>query len=573
MLLSSTAEAVFLKDKNLGVLKLSDTETAVVKQGIFDKSAQEIVGILGVIQLKVGRYLITIKSTQQVGEILNKPVYKVLDSGIIPLNSYPAYDADEHKYLDLLRFQLDLSTFYFSEYDLTNSVQRNFAGAKRDTRFHWNHFLGSSVHGFATPVIQGYVKFHKETVKGTDIAFGLITRRSRFRAGTRYFRRGVDSQGHVANYNETEQIMIRGNSVYSYLQTRGSVPVYWAEINNLRYKPELKVSQESSLEAAGKHFDEEVELHGDNYLVNLVNQKGYELPVKRAYEKTVEELANPHLKYIYFDFHHECRNMQWHKVWDLVDKLQTLGMGDKDYFVGQVDLGELKTVKTQHHVVRTNCMDCLDRTNVVQSTLGRFFLQKQLEEAKILEKDEKWDSNKALNFEFMNFWADNADAVSSVYSGTGALKTDFTRTGQRTKAGAFNDFTNSATRYLKNNYKDGDRQDSFDLILGEYIPTAESPFVDSRPYALRLALNIYLTFLFLLVAVFLKVLVYGLHPKQKFFILICFVGLLSTGLFMLLQGLQIVNWPKLVALPYLKTEPVYSDKTYIGHKYVKNSDF
>jgi hypothetical protein len=27
----------------------------------------------------------------------------------------------------------------------------------------------------------------------------------------------------------------------SYVQIRGSVPVYWAEINNLRYKPDLKV--------------------------------------------------------------------------------------------------------------------------------------------------------------------------------------------------------------------------------------------------------------------------------------------------------------------------------------------
>jgi hypothetical protein len=51
----------------------------------------------------------------------------------------------------------------------------------------------------------------------------------------------------VSNYNETEMIcylpksMGDGGVQTSYVQTRGSVPVYWAEINNLRYKPDLKI--------------------------------------------------------------------------------------------------------------------------------------------------------------------------------------------------------------------------------------------------------------------------------------------------------------------------------------------
>jgi hypothetical protein len=84
--------------------------------------------------------------------------------------------------------------------------------------------------------------------------FGLISRRNRFRAGTRYFSRGIDLEGNVSNFNETEQLIlldsqaggvksgpIRGDVRFSYVQTRGSVPVYWAEINNLRYKPDLKI--------------------------------------------------------------------------------------------------------------------------------------------------------------------------------------------------------------------------------------------------------------------------------------------------------------------------------------------
>ncbi|VDP77444.1 unnamed protein product [Echinostoma caproni] len=39
-----------------------------------------------------------------------------------------------------------------------------------------------------------------------NITVVLISRRSRFRAGTRYRRRGIDHDGHVANYVETEQV-------------------------------------------------------------------------------------------------------------------------------------------------------------------------------------------------------------------------------------------------------------------------------------------------------------------------------------------------------------------------------
>lgn len=85
----------------------------------------------------------------------------------------------------------------------------------------------------------------------------LLSRRSRFRAGTRYFRRGIDHDGHVGNFNETEQIVLledptpslpRTSDVnvtakLSFVQIRGSVPLFWAEINTLRYKPDLQVME------------------------------------------------------------------------------------------------------------------------------------------------------------------------------------------------------------------------------------------------------------------------------------------------------------------------------------------
>jgi hypothetical protein len=51
-----------------------------------------------------------------------------------------------------------------------------------------------------------------------------------------------------------------------------------------------------------------------------------------------------------------------------------------------------------------------------------------------------------------------ADTISTQYSGTPALKTDFTRKGKRTKQGVVTDGYNSIRRYIKGGFTDGFRQ-------------------------------------------------------------------------------------------------------------------
>lgn len=95
-------------------------------------------------------------------------------------------------------------------------------------------------------------EIRRQIVKNVHVLLYLISRRSRYRAGTRYFRRGIDEDGNVANFNETEQMVFvdkpdseeqKFPHLLSYVQTRGSVPVYWAEINTLRYKPDLQIME------------------------------------------------------------------------------------------------------------------------------------------------------------------------------------------------------------------------------------------------------------------------------------------------------------------------------------------
>jgi hypothetical protein len=77
--------------------------------------------------------------------------------------------------------------------------------------------------------------------------------------------------------------------------------------------------------------------------------------------------------------------------------------------------------------------------------------------------------------------------VSKAYSGTGALKTDYTRTGRRTNEGLLQDGINSLMRYVKNNFLDGSRQDAYDLVTGTWQPSKDShqAFIDRRPLLTR----------------------------------------------------------------------------------------
>ena len=67
------------------------------------------------------------------------------------------------------------------------------------------------------------------------------------RCGTRYFARGIDEDGNVANFNETEQFLIfneDGKHVfYSHVQARGSIPVFWAETYDLGFVPKLYLTK------------------------------------------------------------------------------------------------------------------------------------------------------------------------------------------------------------------------------------------------------------------------------------------------------------------------------------------
>lgn len=62
------------------------------------------------------------------------------------------------------------------------------------------------------------ISIHQCSLNGKPFFWTIVSRRCCFRAGTRLFTRGIDVQGNVANFVETEQIVEIGGDRSSFVQ-------------------------------------------------------------------------------------------------------------------------------------------------------------------------------------------------------------------------------------------------------------------------------------------------------------------------------------------------------------------
>lgn len=549
--------------------------------------------VYGVYSLLSGPYLAVVADARVIGSgPSSEKIYCALELDLVPVSAAAhrsffkhasaREQKDEREYVRMLKSVVASRTFYFSyDYDLTLSAQRRATTSQKlpmwqraEEDFFWNKPLLSKfiaagdLHNWIVPVISGFVKVMKKCeINGMRCDLLFFTRRSWRRVGTRFNVRGVDKDGCVANFAETEMMLVKPNrSICSYVQVRGSIPLYWDQMVTLKYMPRTRYAFSGSNEsivdwnelAFRAHMDNIIQRYGHVTVVNLIDKVGSSKTVRdqaqlgTAFGKYAKKYnqqarasdassgafgASPLLgnspknrsalgaalngssaqsspsgstaqspssssattgsssangivasqlfaepiAYVWFDFHHECRKMQWGNLSKLIaevnEQFTQYGWFECD--------SEGRMVNRQKGVFRVNCMDNLDRTNVVMSLFARRCTLQSL--GLHDEKQNVLDSPyEAFELVFKNAWADNADYVSKMYAGTGALKTDFTRTGKRTVSGALQDGINSVTRYYLNNFADGVRQDAYDLLVGNFVPDKrdESPFTFQQQHSL-----------------------------------------------------------------------------------------
>ncbi len=183
------------------------------------------------------------------------------------------------------------------------------------------------------------------------------------------------------------------------------------------------------------------------------------------------------MDYVWFDFHAECKGMKYENLSKLMKyNAVSTALTSNEFFHIQLNTNnnsnDYQILSTQKGVFRTNCIDCLDRTNVVQTIFSRIITHRMLFKLKLTDMPnfEDLPFNQVFEIIFKNLWADHGDHLSFAYSGTAALKSDFTRTGKRNTQGAIQDGIKTCTRFCINNFNDGYNQDCHDYFLKKITP-------------------------------------------------------------------------------------------------------
>ena len=312
------------------------------------------------------------------------------------------------------------------------------------------------------PLIHGFFQQQLLRVGHLDLLVTLLARRSRHYAGTRYIKRGVEARGHVANEVESEQIIecadrgsawFSNNTSYSsVVLLRGSIPLYWWQENVHTMKPNVVIAADQESYAATRtHFDDLRRRYGDKIdilsLIKKEEKNPQEVRLGYAYTAAVATLREAYkaeesvrLDYQTYDFLNmrhakanvlrDVRNLvapavEAQGVFSHVNVIET--EEEKEDVESASDLlrRERRHVacSRQTGVVRINCVDCLDRTNVAMFCVGKAAMKRQLQLLGLLgPKGEKvWPE---LLLVLQRFYTMHGDRIAQQYAGSGAMHRD-----------------------------------------------------------------------------------------------------------------------------------------------------
>ena len=554
-----------------------------VEESIFngnESKEYEVYSVLGLIEAKKKNYVVCASQVTFVGKYLNAKVFKINKFCYIP-DKEGEKDLEDEPFLKMLDDFLERNPLYYSDkIDLTISLLNMKSQINAEPKsqifkytinqYCWNYSMAKcfdyeGMDNFVYPVINGF--FGEIAISDisvdNNLNFILIGRKDNRRSGMRFLIRGADSKGKVANSVETEEILTYKDNeecinICSFIQIRGSIPIIWTQEPNMQLNPKIKPRDDfnSNCEVFKNHIEELFKNYGTICCVNLIDQKKDQQIIGEYYNRIVQNYKDGNkdkenlLKFVWFDFHKECKKMRYDKIKILFktnafhECIDSFGYNHIKYKIEKyeeinqerkvtdilINNQILEVIQVQKGTFRNNCIDSLDRTNVVQSVIGRYFLLLIL--SKIGFSDVSPSTEDVFRkfqgtFEqnFKTLWADHGDGISLAYSGTGALKSDFVRTGKRTLMGNIKDGYLSCKRFYLNNFRDGYNQDCHDYFLGTL--TAKGKMKVHSPYSMQIFFSILLFLSYFISSVLKRLSLpknYESSMKKSLFQLILFAG-------------------------------------------------
>ncbi|KAK4396800.1 Phosphoinositide phosphatase SAC4 [Sesamum angolense] len=483
-------------------------------------------GIVGFIKFLGPYYMLLITKRRQIGAICGQNVYAISKTEIIPLPN-PAVRStminykNENRYKKLL-CTVDLTKdFYFSySYNVMRSLQKNMCDRETgqvlyETMFVWNEFLTRGIRNilqntiWTVALVYGFFKQATVSISGRDLKLTLIARRSGIMLpkylDRRYLKRGVNEKGRVANDVETEQILAEDvpeglpMQISSVVQNRGSIPLFWSqETSRLNLKPDIICFILKNL----------VKRYGNPIIIlNLIktNEKKPRESILRAEFANAIEVINKdlseenRLKFLHWDLHKHSRSKATNVLLLLErnfvapgtyshtdtekhneDENEDSDNSDRKSSGGN-SMGNsnpsARPPMVQKGVLRTNCIDCLDRTNVAQYAYGLAALGHQLRALGVTTST-KLELDDPLAEELMGFYERMGDTLAHQYGGSAAHNKIFSqRRGQWKAATQSQEFFRTLQRYYSNAYMDAEKQNAINVFLGHFQPQPDKPDV------------------------------------------------------------------------------------------------
>ncbi|XP_058656957.1 synaptojanin-2 [Ammospiza caudacuta] len=447
------------------VAALTPEEKDAIK-GQYEKLVDAF-GCLGELQLKCGNarlhFLVLVTGCTSVGKILDAEVYKITATDFCPLQE----ETKEDERVTALKKILNSGMFYFSwpnagsNFDLTVRAQKQGDNSyESGNSFFWNQLLHVPFKHYQVncsdwllKVVCGVVDIRTVYASHKKAKACLISRISCERAGVRFHVRGVNDDGHVSNFVETEQTIYLDDDVSSFVQIRGSVPLFWEQTRLQVGSRHLRLNR--GLEANAPAFDRHMmllkEQYGKQVIVNLLGSRGGEEVLNRAFKKLL--WASSHAEdspMINFDYNQFAKGGKTEKLENLLRPQLKLHWEDFGIFTK----GEHVSPRLQTGTFRMNCLDCVDRSNSVQSFVAQEILFAQLESLDLNSKPiiERFVES------YKEMWTLNGQNLSRVFSGSRALE-------GKNKVGKLKDGARSVSRSIQSNFLDTVKQEAIELLL------------------------------------------------------------------------------------------------------------
>ena len=485
-------------------------------------------GFFGFVKFLLGYYIIVITDIKIVGKISKYEIYRIENIKLFSLfDCYikNEYTEKELKYISIFQQNDFCKNMYFSyTLNLTKTIQRNFVenfksvidpsflnNFETNKKYNQNNknlklisnsiFLWNYYHlKYIFPLVNNkiwfiyiiYGFFHQVSclIYGLNFLITVIGRRSRQFAGTRYLKRGINHKGYVANDVETEQILeeisnqnLNYPNITSFVHIRGSVPLYWyqEQINYLP-KPEIKLNlNDLEFKSTKNHFNNLIERYGEPIIIcNLTKKKEkkkkQELLLNEWYEKSVNYINKKNIeeyKDLYSEiqyYHYDLKQLRKDPLF--YSKYIDISI----YLISQTNLfayipyvQNKSILLLQSGVIRSNCIDCLDRTNVFQQVIGTAVILIQLRYFGVHIK-EPLNENYSIFGVLTEIYKEMGNELSYEYAGSLAHKQTIKDNRKKYKKiiQKVPEFINTFKRYFNNSFNDLDKQKGYNLFLGKY---------------------------------------------------------------------------------------------------------